>query len=148
MLFFIENGNNLFSHISKNISGIVYVKFDNNIYFPDKDWDDIITMILDGWTYQIIDFLTTKSDYLALSFYDGSFDLKIFVKDNNYYVNAIHNEQFIVYEQKFDLKEFLLSFIKSANSFLTQMYLQDIFILDKEKIINNINKIKKYLQET
>ena len=64
--------------------GNIYISI-NDVCFPDNEWFDAVSSILDMWTSVIIEFVSKKKKQCVLHFMDGPF-LLILSKTNRDYI--------------------------------------------------------------
>lgn len=70
------------------VAGTIYLMLDN-VYFPFKDWSDLVVPILEMWTIQIVDLLKRKTDRAEFFFMDGSYYFEVLIeKDHAIIINA------------------------------------------------------------
>ena len=56
----------------------------NNICFPDDEWSDAVSSILDMWTAGILEFVSKNKKHCILHFMDGPFLLKLSKIEGDY----------------------------------------------------------------
>lgn len=79
------------STYSKHIFACVYLDLGNEVYFPEKNWDDFVLIIFSWWSDSIINLLngSTHEDFC---FMDGDFNFKINVfNERLFIINFYHN---------------------------------------------------------
>lgn len=133
---------------NEQIFGVLFINIDESWFFPEKNWDDFILIVLEWWSDAIINVIQdTEAEFL---FMDGSFAFKsIPIKDNNKIINLIFFHKNIevknIIVNKFD---FVIEVKKSINILLKNLYTigynknEDCQSLEKKfKIISKKSKL-------
>ena len=72
----------------ETVAGTIYLLLDN-VYFPFKDWSDLVVPVLGMWTSEIVDLLHGKTDRAECFFMDGSYYFEVLPeKERTVIVNA------------------------------------------------------------
>jgi hypothetical protein len=77
----LDNGN--------TVSCDIYWQF-KNIYFPEENWNDLISVILSWWTNSLISLLSRSSKLERFCYMDGPCWLDISVMENDLLVECYH----------------------------------------------------------
>ncbi|HBV14511.1 hypothetical protein [Chryseobacterium carnipullorum] len=114
--------NSIFKH-KNNITGNIYFNFDG-FFFPERNWNDFIIIIINNWINSSYNILSGYTKYEELYFMDGPFHMK---------VRKIDSEVCVI-ELVENHTNILLSYRISA---------KDLF----EEILRNVNLLSKYCTE-
>ncbi len=114
--------NSIFKH-KNNITGNIYINFDGS-FFPERNWNDFIIIIINNWINSSYNILSGYTKYEEFYFMDGPFLMK---------VRKIDSEVCVI-ELVENHTNILLSYRISARDFF-------------EEILRNVNLLSKYCTE-
>lgn len=66
----------------ESIWGKIYIEIDG-VYFPDEDWFDVVSSVLDMWMNSIIEFIVEKKEQCTLYFMDGPYEIQLCAYEKN-----------------------------------------------------------------
>jgi len=73
------------------ITGIVSLKIDKDIFFPERDWNDSVIIILIFWIEDIIEIRVKKLRTMKFYFFDGPFAFEFIEKQKLSYLQLFDN---------------------------------------------------------
>jgi hypothetical protein len=99
------------------IFGNIY--FENeNIVFPERQWNDFILIVVNWWLESLSKFVADKSLSVELFFMDGSFSIKINRLDDNILKLYFVSENQIKGTETVLMRNFVKDFLKEANTLI------------------------------
>jgi hypothetical protein len=106
------------------VGGNIYLQI-GDAYFPEEDWYDYASLILEQWIPAIRSFANHCTDVCKLTFYDGpcyavlrrNLDAAITVK-------CVHDEKTVIEERIIDFPIFLNSLVRAGNKFCRLIHLK------------------------
>lgn len=70
------------SKLNGQVTGKIFFSFEG-IYFPEKDWDDFVVIIINWWLEQVLIAKSDEDSEIELVFMDGPYSLVVKRKDGN-----------------------------------------------------------------
>ncbi|MDP9961968.1 hypothetical protein [Chryseobacterium lathyri] len=67
---------NSFRKYKETITGIIYLEI-NDFLFPEKNWNDLIIVMMNNWVKSLRDIKYKVSEHAELLFFDGPFFIKV-----------------------------------------------------------------------
>lgn len=123
-------------------TGIIYFEYSTE-YFPRKDWNDFLDVILNWWMEELVLNLKLKKNKFDFQFMDGSYKLEMdFNSADICHINALSND-IKVFEKVIDMKleSFLVSFSRAIRE-LIEFYEESKYRNEEtEKLIENFQKL-------
>lgn len=111
----LENNPNI-DQSSLPIWGVIYVE-SNGYSFPDEDWYDAVSSILDMWLATVINFMCSKNSLCELYFMDGPYRLRLNrVSTSEVNVSMLKNDKEVA-TSTCSIHDFLESIISSLELF-------------------------------
>ena len=101
-----------------SIWGKINIQIDN-IYYPDNEWYDAVSSILDMWTAELVEYISTKKDECYLNFMDGPFYIKLTkMKDTDRVTVTCKNQDGAVFDTSICCFELIQEILTASYSFL------------------------------
>lgn len=133
---------------SKKIWGRLYVDVDGYC-FPNEEWYDVVSSIVDMWTMDVVDFIETKKAHCVLYFMDGPFEIHLINHLDNSLMLSCRNrdgEEFA--STVIGTPEFLKSILDWVDTYL-DAYRKNITACTNDRIyirtVNSRNKLNHIL---
>lgn len=101
------------------IWGKIFIQI-NDSYFPDTQWWDAVSSILDMWIVELIEYIHNKSPECCLYFMDGPFMVKLSNINNSGYVlvSCKKESETILSNTTVPLSAFIDGVLTATNKFL------------------------------
>lgn len=115
--------------MSGNLLTSIYVKA-NDFYFPDKDWTDFTSVILDWWVNQSINLLSQKKRKVEFDFMDGSYKIIVTRKNSKKLMLKFvrgydENGEQILFKSGVDKNLFISELVKAYNTIIESNLLSE-----------------------
>jgi len=106
------------SEYNKITGEIFFINENEQEYFPELYWNDMVIILLNWWSKELRSFISGNHSCSEYNFMDGSFSIKL-KKTESYWTafwieDDVNTKSFIIN----NVQEFLLSFPKTINSVL------------------------------
>lgn len=95
-----------------NITSGVYFEINNN-FFPEKNWNDSVVLVLNSWLDEIIKMKTSNGDNGSFLFMDGPLKFTINRFENLYLFKGYNQHKNVINEQ-IEYEEFITTVISAA----------------------------------
>ncbi|MGJ1323035.1 hypothetical protein ACR780_10110 [Sphingobacterium faecium] len=79
----------------KVITGVIALKIKNDFYFPEKNWNDSIVVLLNSWIQNLEQILSNQTSEVLCNFFDGPFSFMIIKKDDRHEIKFFLNKKII-----------------------------------------------------
>lgn len=147
MLLHLDQIDTNFSTNNPYIGGAVYLQIGQS-YFPEENWYDIASLILEQWIPLIHSFANNSTDVCKLTFYDGPCYAVIRRNPNSAItVKCVYNQKNMIEETVIDFSLFLNSVIKAGNHFCRLLRLQggnnEAISASLQALKNNIRTVRE-----
>ncbi len=132
-----------------NITGKICLEHEG-IFFPDRDWNDFVNIILNWWLEGLLNLLSDETNGAEFSFMDGSFDF--FIKkdfdDKSWLIEFRDGKAMInSNNQKLDLISFVQSSLKESNELLRFYKKNNIRNAEINKLQMNYTNLQKFIAQ-
>ena len=134
--------------LDKNqIFGHLYFQEDD-FFFPSKDWNEFIVIVLNWWCESLISLLENKALIGELDFMDGPFSVKVnFIEESIFNLFFKKNNE-ILYSYQVNSLKFTKEFLKQVNALLRNIKgLDEANNRDVEKLIKNYKTLRLTLKK-
>lgn len=133
--------------ISEQVFSEIYFSIHDDIFFPEKGWDDFSVVIMGWWLERSLGI--RGGDKAVLNFMDGPYYLEISELGEDYtilFVNDKYNVKKVICSEKINGKLFLKVLLKSANLLIRSIpdeakELDDVLVL-----INNFKLLQRHVK--
>ena len=116
------DANSLTNH--SNVGGNIYLQV-GQIYFPEENWYDIASLLLEQWIPAILSFSKNHTNACKLIFYDGPCCAVLCRNvDDRITVKCFYDQKIDIAETAIDFPLFLKSVVKAGNKFCRLLHLQ------------------------
>lgn len=134
---------------TSSIWGEIHVQI-NGFCFPDAEWYDVLSSLLDMWLFEILDFIYNKKTQCMLYFMDGPYAIQIQTSPDNqiFLLHYEHGDGTFV-NTTVNSYDFLCSFLNCANLFIESCRINaPCFTTTKvySRIINAYHKLNTILR--
>ena len=130
------------------IFGQLYFQ-DGDFYFPSKDWNEFIIIVLNWWCQSLLNLLEEKTFSEELDFMDGPFSVRVNLIEGSVYNFYFKKDDEILKKDEVDLLSFTKEFLKQVNALLR--YTANFNIINDcelDSLKNNYNKLQSKLKAT
>ena len=130
------------------IFGQLYFQ-DGDFYFPSKDWNEFIIIVLNWWCQSLLNLLEEKTFSEELDFMDGPFSVRVNLIEGSIYNFYFKKDDEILKKDEVDLLSFTKEFLKQVNALLR--YTANFNIINDcelDSLKNNYNKLQSKLKAT
>lgn len=108
---------NSFEKYKEAITGVIYMEC-GDFYFPEKNWNDFIIVMMNNWITSIKNINLKISKEAELMFFDGAFYIKIqMVGEENCIIECIENHKTdnILFKEQIKFKSLEKELVNIAN---------------------------------
>ena len=108
-----EEGGTIFANI--------FLKLNNNLFYPQKEWNDFAAIILSWWSREIIDYVNGTIDLAEFCFMDGDYMYRITKKGEFDILRCYYNpyaSNNLVAEEKINITHFISDLKSCINKLL------------------------------
>lgn len=121
---------------------------ENQYYFPSKDWNDFLLVILNWWSASVIRILKNESISDEFSFMDGPFTIKVsHLKEGILSLSAVNEKDSILQQFEVSIQDFIDDFLFNLNTVLRRL---GELSLDNEEVMllkSNYKKLQEISKE-
>lgn len=102
----------------ESIWGKIYVEIDG-AYFPDNEWYDAVSSVLEMWMDSVIGFIRKKKEKCVLYFMDGPYEMQFRAHEkNDIYIVCKERDGEVYAEGIVDFQTLVNLFLKCTSDFL------------------------------
>lgn len=128
---------------SGSFTGWLYFELDNEVYFPEEEWDDFINIVLNWWIEGFLSFVNSKSDFFEIDFMDGPYSMKIVKKSNiDIELSCFRNDKEVQDKYYTSIESFLDNLILITKDILNFYYKENYNNEEIEKLNMNYKKMR------
>lgn len=118
MLKLTISKSNLIINRNRSSTGEFYFGY-GSAFFPEKDWNDFIDVVLNWWILAFIDLFEGRENEVNLQFMDGNFSMDVLENDHQFsFVLLDGNTRVNLEDICCDKLEFMQDFIEEVGVFL------------------------------
>ncbi|MBS9464383.1 hypothetical protein KIM67_18320 [Flagellimonas sp. 389] len=129
------------------IFGEIYFKDYPSFYFPSKDWNDFLVVILNWWCDTIIRLLRNESIQDDFSFMDGPFNVKVgHIKEGMLNLTFLSGDETVVKTSEVPMNDFLNAYLSEINGLLRWVAKKNWQNQEIETLESNYRKIQTLLK--
>ena len=126
-----------------NVGGNIYLQV-GQIYFPEENWYDMASLLLEQWIPVILSFSKNHTNDCKLTFYDGPCCAVLCRNvDDRITVKCFYDQKIDIAETVIDFPLFLKSVVKAGNKFCRLLHLQGG---NNDNIAVGVQKLKEYMK--
>ena len=126
-----------------NVTGIIYLQYDNFI-FPEENWNDFIVILLTDWSKKLINLASKGTSEEVFRFMDGPFFFHIYSLDKIHEIEFCHSNSTIK-RVSFNFMSFVIEFISVLNKIFPKIKNENINIKELDLINKNLKILQKYI---
>ena len=131
------------SDVHSDIGGNIYLQIGQD-YFPEENWYDYASMILEQWIPGLISFAGNSTNACKLRFYDGPcYALLCRTEDSVVTVKCFYGRKIVIEETLIDFPSFVKSVVKAGNRFCRMLHLQG---REHESITSALRNLKSTIK--
>lgn len=124
MILHLDQIDTNLSILHSNVGGNIYLQIGQD-YFPEENWYDYASLILEKCIPGIISFSQNSTDICKLDFYDGPcYALLRRNMDSLITVTCFYGQKTVIEETAVDFPAFVKSVVKAGNQFCRMLHLQ------------------------
>ena len=143
MHLYLESIDSTPSAVHSKIGGIIYLTIGEH-YFPEENWYDYVSLIMEQWIPALISFAQCNTDFCKLTFWDGPcFAILKRNQDATTTVSCFYDKRTVIEDTLFNLQDFLKSVMQSTNRYCRLLHLQG---KDHSEVSSALQKLKEAIR--
>lgn len=130
---------------TKNIFGEIYFQLNHDLFFPEKDWDDFIVIILNWWIEQSIS--SSNGSEAVCRFMDGPYYFTLKSESDSFDIVFISNidKEKIIYSINMKQKDFFTLLVKNTNIILREAMGKNISSEDIIELERSFKSLQRFI---
>lgn len=135
------------SEVSEQIFSEIYFHIRDDIFFPEKGWDDFSVIVMGWWLGKCRDI--REGNTAVFYFMDGPFYFEVSKLNNNCIIRFIkdkYHRKNILYSEEIDEEFFLRLILRSANLLIRSLPCEAKKLNDVTVLINNFQSLQKHIK--